>query len=58
MVQKGGSSIIEEANEILAKRINIPTGAVAVTGAGELNTKHLIHAVGPDKNSECQRGIN
>ena len=43
IVVKGGISIQEESNKIG----RVPTGQVAVTGAGKLKAKYVIHAVGP-----------
>ena len=47
----------QEANKILEERKQIPIGSVAVTSAGKLWAKHLIHVVGPNK-SPCQRGLD
>ena len=43
IVKKGGQSIQEESNEIGF----VPVGSAAITGAGKLRAKFLIHAVGP-----------
>jgi O-acetyl-ADP-ribose deacetylase (regulator of RNase III) len=40
---RGGPTIQEELDKIG----KLPTGEVAVTGAGELKAAHIIHAVGP-----------
>jgi O-acetyl-ADP-ribose deacetylase (regulator of RNase III) len=48
LVDKGGSVIQEESNEILKKFGNpIPTGNVVATSGGSLPCKKVIHAVGP-----------
>ena len=36
--------------EIIKKKIMIPTGTVEVSKAGRLNSKYIIHAVGPNLN--------
>jgi O-acetyl-ADP-ribose deacetylase (regulator of RNase III) len=43
IVRKGGRSIQEESNRIG----HVPVGGAAMTGAGTLRAKHVIHAVGP-----------
>jgi len=43
IVRKGGWIIQEESNKIGY----IPTGEAAITTAGKLKAKHVIHAVGP-----------
>jgi O-acetyl-ADP-ribose deacetylase (regulator of RNase III) len=43
IVRKGGHSIQEESNAIG----HVPVGGVALTGAGKLKARHVIHAVGP-----------
>lgn len=43
ILEKGGETIQEECNRIG----HTPVGTAVVTGAGELNAKHVIHAVGP-----------
>ncbi len=48
IVKKGGQSIQEESNEIGF----VPVGSAAITGAGKLRAKFLIHAVGP-RMGEC-----
>ena len=44
----GGERIQEEVNELVRSDGLIPTGNVISTGSGNLRTKHLIHAVGPN----------
>lgn len=43
IVRAGGQSIQEESNRIG----HVPTGNAAVTGAGRLPSRYVIHAVGP-----------
>ncbi len=43
IVRKGGTSIQEESNRIG----HVPTGQAAITGAGRLKARYVIHAVGP-----------
>lgn len=43
IVRKGGRSIQDESNEIG----HVPVGSAAVTGAGSLPARWVIHAVGP-----------
>lgn len=43
IVKKGGSIIQEESDKIGF----VPTGSAAITTAGTLKAKHVIHAVGP-----------
>jgi O-acetyl-ADP-ribose deacetylase (regulator of RNase III) len=43
IAKKGGPSIQTECDRIGAT----PVGTAAITGAGNLKTKHVIHAVGP-----------
>ncbi len=43
IVRKGGRSIQEESNAIGF----VPVGGAAMTGAGKLRARHVIHAVGP-----------
>ncbi len=45
IVQKAGPSIQKECNRIGGT----PVGTAVLTGAGELEAKHVIHAVGPRK---------
>lgn len=47
IVRQGGVVIQEESNEYIRKHGPVPTGQVAVTGAGRLRCKTIIHAVGP-----------
>ena len=43
IVRKGGQSIQEESNQIG----HVDVGRAAITGAGSLRAKYVIHAVGP-----------
>lgn len=43
IVRKGGQVIQEESDRIGF----VPVGSAAMTGAGRLKTRHVIHAVGP-----------
>jgi len=47
IVRKGGESIQRESDEWVKQYGPVPTGKVAVTGAGNLPAKIVIHAVGP-----------
>ncbi|MCS7109069.1 MAG: ADP-ribose-binding protein [Sulfolobales archaeon] len=47
IVRKGGDVIQEESWEYVKKFGPVPVGGVAVTGAGKLKAKYIIHAVGP-----------
>jgi O-acetyl-ADP-ribose deacetylase (regulator of RNase III) len=43
----GGPAIEEETDRIRAERGGCPTGAAAITGAGNLPARWVVHAVGP-----------
>lgn len=43
----GGPSIMQELNEIKKTQPGCPTGSAVITGAGALQAKHVVHAVGP-----------
>uniref|UniRef100_A0A7C4FEH0 ADP-ribose-binding protein n=1 Tax=Thermofilum pendens TaxID=2269 RepID=A0A7C4FEH0_THEPE len=47
IVRKGGEEIQRESDEYVRRYGPVPTGQVAVTGAGRLKAKYVIHAVGP-----------
>lgn len=47
IVRKGGWEIQEESNRWVKEHGPVPTGSAAVTGAGKLPAKYVIHAVGP-----------
>lgn len=43
----GGPRIAEECADHVARSGAVPTGSAAVTGAGALDARHVIHTVGP-----------
>jgi O-acetyl-ADP-ribose deacetylase (regulator of RNase III) len=43
----GGSAILEECIQIVAKQGHLPTGQAVITTAGNMKAKHIIHTVGP-----------
>ena len=47
IVRRGGSSIQEESDAWVATHGPVPTGGCAITGAGRLPARRVIHAVGP-----------
>ncbi len=47
IARSGGSVIVEESRRWVEEHGPVPTGGVAVTGAGALEAKFVIHAVGP-----------
>lgn len=47
IVRKGGWVIQEESDRYVREHGPVPVGGVAVTGAGRLRAKYVIHAVGP-----------
>jgi len=47
IVRRGGRVIQEESDRWIREHGTVPTGQVAVTGAGSLRCKYIIHAVGP-----------
>jgi len=47
IVRRGGPSIQEESNRWVREHGPVPVGQVALTGAGNLPAKAVIHAVGP-----------
>ncbi len=47
LLKKGGFTIQEESDAWVREHGPVPTGSAAVTGAGRLKARYLIHAVGP-----------
>ncbi len=47
IVRKGGEIIQEESREWVKRYGPVPVGGVAVTSAGRLKARYVIHAVGP-----------
>ncbi|BDR92840.1 ADP-ribose-binding protein [Vulcanisaeta souniana] len=47
IVRRGGWVIQEESREWVRKHGPVPVGGVAVTSAGKLKAKYVIHTVGP-----------
>lgn len=43
----GGPSILAECKEIVARQGALPTGQAAISTAGDLPARHVIHTVGP-----------
>ena len=43
----GGPSILAACRAIREKKGRCPTGRAVITGAGDLDARHVIHAVGP-----------
>jgi O-acetyl-ADP-ribose deacetylase (regulator of RNase III) len=49
IVKRGGPSIQEESSLWVKTRGPVPVGGVAITSAGSLPARYVIHAVGPRK---------
>ncbi len=47
IVRRGGEAIQRESDQYVREHGPVPVGEVAVTGAGSLRAKYVIHAVGP-----------
>jgi len=47
IVRRGGRSIQDESDQWVRQHGNVPTGGAAITGAGQLPARYVIHAVGP-----------
>jgi putative ATPase len=47
IVRRGGRSIQQESNAWIETHGPLPIGGAAMTGAGRLPARHVIHAVGP-----------
>lgn len=43
----GGKTILEECKEIIDKQGRCPAGKAVITGSGNLQSKYIIHTVGP-----------
>jgi len=43
----GGSAILEECKQVVARQGRLPTGKAVMTTGGNLKAKHVIHTVGP-----------
>jgi O-acetyl-ADP-ribose deacetylase (regulator of RNase III) len=43
----GGSAILEECKQIVARQGRLPTGQAVITTGGKLKAKYVIHTVGP-----------
>ena len=50
ILSRGGKCIMEEAEDIVAEKLIIPTGTAEVTSAGRMDSTFVIHAVGPNLN--------
>ena len=49
---------MDETEHIVRENIMVPTGSVEVTGSGSLQSKYIIHAVGPNLNDPSQLGLD
>ncbi len=47
IVRRGGREIQEESDRWVREHGPVPTGEAAITGAGRLRARHVVHAVGP-----------
>ncbi len=47
ILAKGGAQIAKESHRWISEYGNVPVGQIAITSAGNLCTRHVIHAVGP-----------
>ena len=45
--RRGGESVQAESSRWVREQGKVPTGSAAITGAGRLHAKYVIHAVGP-----------
>ncbi|MCD6523286.1 MAG: macro domain-containing protein [Candidatus Diapherotrites archaeon] len=54
IANKAGEDLIRESEEYVQKHGPLKTTGVAVTTAGNLNAKYVIHAVGPRGTNEMQ----
>ncbi len=47
IVRAGGRDIQDESRQWVREHGDVPTGGAAITGAGNLKARYVIHAVGP-----------
>jgi len=47
IARRGGPAVREESEAWVVAHGEVPTGAAAITTAGDLPSRHVIHAVGP-----------
>lgn len=47
IVRRGGPQIQEESRRWVREHGPVPTGRAAITGAGQLKARYVVHAVGP-----------
>ncbi len=47
IVRAGGREIQDESRQWVREHGDVPTGGAAITGAGNLKARYVIHAVGP-----------
>ncbi|HXG42629.1 MAG TPA: macro domain-containing protein [Dehalococcoidia bacterium] len=47
IVRRGGREIQEESDRWVRQHGPVPTGGAAITGAGRLKARYVVHAVGP-----------
>jgi O-acetyl-ADP-ribose deacetylase (regulator of RNase III) len=47
IVRKGGREIQDESRRWVQEHGHVPTGGAAITGAGRLRARYVVHAVGP-----------
>jgi putative ATPase len=47
IVRRGGREIQEESDRWVREHGPVPTGSAAITGAGRLRARYVVHAVGP-----------
>jgi len=47
IARKGGREIQDESRQWVQEHGHVPTGSAAITGAGKLKARYVIHAVGP-----------
>lgn len=55
IVRRGGEAIQRESDLYVERNGPVPVGGVAVTGAGNLKAKYVVHAVGPVYGEESHR---